>query len=406
MAEARLSGADFVRAIACLSVLAHHVVQRLAPGTLPPAWKPVYDFFHMGSFGVAAFFVLSGYLLSRPFWVAYDQGAAMPSLRGFALRRAARIVPGFWLALTVTFVLSVTLFAVPLDGQLWARYLVGLLMVGDFHFVTFFPVEFNGPPWSISFEVTSYVLLPLLLIVMFALRRWIGRYGGIVAWAAVVAAMLWLHYLIMRYWPIDNEGRSWSEGMVGGAKYWMPRFNPIGFFALFAIGALTAALQVQAARWRSWLFDVFAIGGLVLAGWAMADYGPKADGAGFGWLKLPYGFPWYPVGVALVLLATPSSRIVAWAMDNPAARYIARISFGIYLWHYLIIEVLRVVWNRDASYQGIHDLGAWGMFTVVAIAISVVVAHLSYVAIEAPVIQWARGLEKQRTADTRQTAAA
>src|SRR5690606_37154871 len=102
MAENRLMGADFVRAAACLFVLAHHLTQRVSPDAVDPALHSVFRFGLMGPFGVAAFFVLSGYLLSRPFWLAYDAGAAMPSLRTYAMRRAARILPGYWFALTVT----------------------------------------------------------------------------------------------------------------------------------------------------------------------------------------------------------------------------------------------------------------------------------------------------------------
>jgi hypothetical protein len=41
---------------------------------------------------------------------ALDRGNEMPSIRTYAMRRAARILPGFWLALTVTFILSITVF--------------------------------------------------------------------------------------------------------------------------------------------------------------------------------------------------------------------------------------------------------------------------------------------------------
>ncbi|MDO8360610.1 MAG: acyltransferase family protein, partial [Devosia sp.] len=113
MSDSRLAGADFVRATACLMVVAHHVAQRVMPEVLPHWGATTAASVMMGAFGVGAFFVLSGYLLARPFWTALDRGEAMPSLRTYALRRAARILPGFWLALTVTFVLSFTLLRFP-----------------------------------------------------------------------------------------------------------------------------------------------------------------------------------------------------------------------------------------------------------------------------------------------------
>src|SRR6186713_1297834 len=99
MTDSRLLGADFVRAAACLTVLFHHLAQRMSWDAKLGFMEWFRVFANMGTFGVAMFFVLSGFLLARPFWQALDSGDLLPSLRIYALRRAARIVPGFWLAL-------------------------------------------------------------------------------------------------------------------------------------------------------------------------------------------------------------------------------------------------------------------------------------------------------------------
>ena len=64
MADTRLAGADFVRAVACLMVLGHHVFQRVMPEVLPHWGELTARAITMGAFGVGPFFVLSGYLLS------------------------------------------------------------------------------------------------------------------------------------------------------------------------------------------------------------------------------------------------------------------------------------------------------------------------------------------------------
>src|SRR5690606_659040 len=92
LTQQRLLGADFLRASACLMVLLHHLAFRMDMGNVPDGATPVLAFLVMGSFGVCIFFVLSGYLLARPFWLALDRGEAMPSLRDYTLRRAARIL--------------------------------------------------------------------------------------------------------------------------------------------------------------------------------------------------------------------------------------------------------------------------------------------------------------------------
>src|SRR5262245_20867926 len=107
---ARLGGADFMRAVACLMVLAHHLSLRMDFYKVTDALALPFNLARFGNYGVSVFFVLSGFLLSRPFWLALDAGRPQPSLRIYAMRRAARILPGFWVALTIGFILSVFVY--------------------------------------------------------------------------------------------------------------------------------------------------------------------------------------------------------------------------------------------------------------------------------------------------------
>jgi peptidoglycan/LPS O-acetylase OafA/YrhL len=396
--ENRLLGADFMRALACLMVLTHHLTQRLSPFVVPDPFRPAFEWGLLGSFGVSAFFVLSGFLLSRPFWQAYDAGGPMPSLRTYAMRRAARILPGFWLALTVSFLLSFTLFGIYLDQSLAIRYLAGFLLISDFHYVSFFPVEVNGPLWSIGMEVGSYILLPMFLAVMFLLRPWARPgWGGRLVWLGVIGIVVGAHFLIVRYWPMDNDMRGWDYGIVGGAKLWMPRFNTIGFFAIFAIGALAGGIQVRFAQVKHWVFDLGVVLGFAVAIWSLSQFVRGSIMEGWGFLSIPYGFPWFPIGVGIVLAAAPSSRIAGWLLDNPPARYVAKISFGIYVWHFVLMEVIRHNWyNRFWPMGGVQNLNDWLVLSAVVIGVTFLIAHVSYNTLEAPIIAWARTREKRQ----------
>lgn len=392
MTENRLFGADFIRAAACLTVLFHHLAQRMSWNSDLGLMEWFRVFANMGTYGVAMFFVLSGFLLARPFWVALDTGQPMPSIGVYAMRRGARILPGFWLALTVTFVLSFTLFGAQLDGELMLRFLAGFFLVADWHWVTLFPVEINGPLWSISFEVTSYVLLPLCLAGLFLVRKATGAgWQSRAFWLVAIGLALVAHWLFVTYYPIDNVRRGWDYGLIGGAKWWMPRYNPFGFFSMFAIGALAAGVQVRWAGRRHWIFDVLAIVGIAWAVLVIADLlASKVDASGFGFLGVPYSFPWFQLAVALVLAATPSSVLVGKALDNPVSRYLATISFGIYVWHYVVLELVRKFWAPDIDHGQMADpvrlIVVGGVITLTTIA----VAHLSYHAMENPLIRWAR----------------
>ena len=391
MADSRLAGADFVRATACLMVVGTHVAQRVMPGLLPHWGATTAAAVMMGAFGVGAFFVLSGYLLARPFWTALDRGEAMPSLKTYALRRAARILPGFWLALTVSFVLSFTLLKFPFDGELLFRYISGVALVADFHWLTWFPVEYNGPMWSISCEITSYALLPLCLALLFMLPGRTRVWGGRLVWVVLIAGVIGLQWLIVKYLQPDSYHRDWGFGLVGGAKVWWPAYNPIGFYGMFAIGALAAGFQVRLMKWRSIVFDIVAIGGAALAVWSMADNFPYTDGYGLN--SIPYGFPWFPIGVALILAGVPSSVLVRRVTEIAPIAFVARISFGIYVWHFLLMEIVRVLWQPRYVYGGMYAVPQWAWISAGVVVASFVIATLSYYLLEAPVIRWARGFE-------------
>jgi peptidoglycan/LPS O-acetylase OafA/YrhL len=393
MIDTRLAGADFVRALACLMVVAHHVAQRIAPTAFGDdmIWLPMTV--TMGAFGVAAFFVLSGYLLARPFWLALDAAQPMPSLRTYALRRAARILPGLWLALTVTFVLSFTILRFPFDGILALRYLSGMLGLSGVSWLTWFPVEFNGPLWSIGAELISYAALPLCLMLVFRLplRGWWAR----LVWLVIIAAVVGLQYLGQQFLQPDEFMRGWEYGTVGGAKFWWPNYSPFGFYAIFAIGALAAGIQVRTARLRSGWFDLLALVGLAVAIGAMAYSFPVADGLGLA--NIPYNFPWFPLGIALILVAVPSSAALHKVTDIGPITYVARVSFGVYVWHYFLMEIVRVLWQPRYVYWGMTDTSAWGWISLAVVVMSFFIATLSYALLEEPVIRWARGLERRPT---------
>lgn len=393
MTDTRLAGADFVRALACLMVVAHHVAQRVAPEALPPEGMWAAMGVTMGAFGVAAFFVLSGYLLSRPFWLALDNNDRMPSLRTYAIRRAARILPGFWLALTVTFLLSFTVLRFPFDGILVLRYLSGVFLVSGFHWLTWFPVEFNGPLWSLGAEIISYAALPVCLALLFKLpfRGWWSR----IVWLAIIVAIVGLQFLALRFLQPDDFQRGWEFGIVGGAKFWWPNYSPFGFYAIFAIGALAAGVQVQISRLRSGWFDLLALAGLAVAIGSMASLFPVAEG--YGLANIPYGFPWFPLGVALILIGVPSSVALFRITDIAPIAYVARVSFGVYVWHFLLMEIVRVLWQPRYVYWGMVNVGAWAWISFAVVVLSFFIATLSYALLEEPVIRWARGLERRPT---------
>jgi ABC-type glycerol-3-phosphate transport system permease component/peptidoglycan/LPS O-acetylase OafA/YrhL len=449
-----LAGADGVRAFACLTVVLGHVFQRLNQPEQIPLVQEIQGFL-MSGFGVSAFFVLSGMLLSFPFWRRYLDGQPAPNLREYARRRFVRIAPGFYAALIVSFFIARSFKE---SEFMWLRLFSGLSFTSAFHYVTFFPVDIGDPLWSIGFEVVCYALMPAFMIGLFALARGLPRValrtatrtttrtstrtstrttpnavtetvtrtttrvtvrepatktalarGGTVEGSAPIAFAYWIGVLVVTLlvhgWILtnlvpDSERRGWQYGLVGGAKFWTPNYNVVGLFGHYIIGVLTAGFIAYRQRLirlgllenaTSRRFDVIALGAFALSValvFARSHFRVPEFALSLG--AQPYSYPIYPLLIALTLGAAPFATRAARILDTPFMRYTARISFGLYIWHYPVLELVRLFHEPRLTYFGISNFWEWlGMASFIVIA-SYVVASLSYKHIEAPFLKEAR----------------
>ncbi len=89
---------DGLRAIAALSVVVYHV--GLVSGLNEGGGGAHYAFQRL-NVGVTLFFVISGFLLYRPYVNARLRGTPRPTARQFFRRRLLRIVPAYWAALAI-----------------------------------------------------------------------------------------------------------------------------------------------------------------------------------------------------------------------------------------------------------------------------------------------------------------
>jgi ABC-type glycerol-3-phosphate transport system permease component/peptidoglycan/LPS O-acetylase OafA/YrhL len=379
-----LAGADGVRAIACLMVIFHHLWQRFDTSHAGQPLQTLDGFFEQGNAGVSAFFVLSGLLLSIPFWKAYLAQKALPNMLEYVRRRALRIVPGFYASLLVCFLLA--LFFVPNGEKVWLRLLSGLSFTSAFHYVTLFPVEMNGPLWSIGFEVFCYMLMPLGMWLLFA--KFPGRsFGfGVMFWLSMLALVLVANQLIVEGLVPDNVQRSWEYGLIGGAKTWMPNYNAVGMFAHYLIGVLAAGFIVdrqRRSREPSLAFDALAL--LAFVGMlAILWFGRGTPEYAASFQAQPYRYPWFPLSIAIMLVSLPFSRHLGRLFDNAFLRFTARVSFGLYIWHFPILELIQMLHNENFRYAGIQNPLEFLWLSTLALGLAYSAASLSYRHIEAP----------------------
>src|SRR5215218_3161084 len=121
---------DGLRAIAALTIVVTHVYA----ATVASVPKPLEQFFARFDIGVAIFFVISGFLLYRPFAAAHLDGRPGPAVAPFLRRRFVRIFPAYWV------VLVIALLTVDHGHGLWTILsFFGLLHIYD-------PQLVLGPP--------------------------------------------------------------------------------------------------------------------------------------------------------------------------------------------------------------------------------------------------------------------
>ncbi len=147
---------DGLRAIAALAVLTFHVTGILdSQGILSAPHWVTNALSRLGLFGVGSFFVISGFLLYRPFAVAALTGTPSPAWFPFWKRRFFRIYPAYWVALAVAvFVLGQGGFVSVVHGT------------AHFAMIQNYRAGFIGGgltvAWTLGIEISFYIVLPFV----------------------------------------------------------------------------------------------------------------------------------------------------------------------------------------------------------------------------------------------------
>ena len=345
LARNELPGLHGVRAIAVLLVVLYHLGYKVN-----------------GGLGVLAFFVLSGFLIT---WLLLGEREKYGdvSLRLFYMRRSLRIVPAFtcyWLAV-------VLIFSIIGRRIVWPQAIASLFYVNDYYqaFHGSLSTAFSHT-WSLGIEEQFYLLFPIAFVRIRNPRTLAKALTG-----AIIAIWIWRMLLNLLIKPPDG--------------YVYSAFDARADHLL--IGCLLAVAMRYGIAVRLWRFlcssAVFSLVSVVLLSVSMM--------ASFRWGSIyrdRVGFYVDPLLVAALivqLIAFPTSILWAWT-NHRFTIYIGRISYGIYLYQGVIVELGSRLHGHAALLRG-----------PATVVLTVAVASISYRIVETPFL----GLKKRFEADGR-----
>jgi peptidoglycan/LPS O-acetylase OafA/YrhL len=381
MKSARFPHIDSLRAIAALGVLGTHAA--VFAGADYPG-SAVGRYAQRLEVGVAVFFVISGFLLYRPFAASRAAGEPPPRTGAYAWRRVLRIVPAYWLALTISTVVL---------GN-WGVFHPGGLITYYGFGQAYREATIGGgltQAWTLTIEVAFYAFLPLWA---WLLRRLPGRSLRTEAVALTVLACVSIAWKVTVLSGMDPKQIRVTPLLIGLPSY-------LDQFALgMGLAVLTIWLRDHRPPAPIRLLDRFpgiAWAVAAVAFWAVSTqigighrlFEPMTPGE-----YLARHFLYALIAVSLVAPAavgTLERGLVRKLLAHPVLMWLGAVSYGVFLWHLTILTLLDRHGFRDAL--AIHPYLAWPL---AALALTAIVAAVSWYGVERPALRLKRLLPRRR----------
>ena len=340
---------DTVRGIAILGVVVYHsLYEGIDLSVFTPVQRLFLNCMAPGQFGVALFFVLSGFLITG---LLLDSRSRLDYYRRFYIRRALRILPAYYLILVLLAIAHLASGKFLLVSFLYCSNIAPLLGIP-----MFYPVL-----WSLSVEEHFYLVWPTIV------HRISLRGLVMVAIAIIVASpcLRFLHFLHGLHsgsvWlGFDHFTWNAADGLACGAILAVAIRTGIARRAKLLLTSLVLFVLVGAVAVVGLPFGIVSRGRLV--------------GATFLWTLCNFA----SVGLLILFLLLGTSRFRRLVAPR-LLLFLGYISYGLYLIHLLIFWGYDAVIRRYAEGY-IANLGAWrGLLVrfVVAGAISVGISWLS-----------------------------
>ena len=349
-----LPGLDGLRAVAIIGVLLYHAGIDWMPG---------------GFLGVDVFFVISGFLITSLILEEYDRSGRV-NFTKFYLGRARRLLPAV-AVLLIAVGLAVLIVYQDALSAFREDALATVFYVNNWWYIFVDQSYFESvgrPPllkhlWSLSVEEQFYLIWPVfaLLLVRSGGRPLVRRLALVLA----IASTVWMAVLSIRNgYPVDADP---SRAYFGTDSHSMGLLVGAALATMWRPGRLSTQVP-RGAQLIITGIGVASLAAVIGFYLFVGEFTPWLYRGGF--LALAF------FTTALIAAVTHPASFLGPALGTGILRYIGRRSYGIYLWHWPIFMVTRpgidVEWSEPVTF-------------VVRIALTLVIAELSYRLVEMPI---------------------
>lgn len=349
-----LPGLDGLRAVAIIGVLLYHAGIDWMPG---------------GFLGVDVFFVISGFLITSLILEEYDRSGRV-NFTKFYLGRARRLLPAV-AVLLIAVGLAVLIVYQDALSAFREDALATVFYVNNWWYIFVDQSYFESvgrPPllkhlWSLSVEEQFYLIWPAfaLLLMRSGGRPLVRRLALVLA----IASTVWMAVLSIRNgYPVDADP---SRAYFGTDSHSMGLLVGAALATMWRPGRLSTQVP-RGAQLIITGIGVTSLAAVIGFYLFVGEFTPWLYRGGF--LALAF------FTTALIAAVTHPASFLGPALGTGVLRYIGRRSYGIYLWHWPIFMVTRpgidVEWSEPVTF-------------VVRIALTLVIAELSYRLVEMPI---------------------
>lgn len=371
-----LPALDGLRALAVVAVIIYHTNRGWLPG---------------GFIGVEVFFVISGYLITLLIIAEHERTGRL-DLRQFWIRRARRLLPALFFMLALL-MMYVALFRRRELGKLRGDVFAGIGYVSNWYQIwvgqgytaanDFAPLRHL---WSLAVEEQYYLLWPLVMLGLMRLGRrrlpelslWL--IGAAFAIAAVTAVLFHsgptdpvAANTPGAYWTIAGRPISRNDTLYLST---VTRSSGLLLGAAFAMLWRPVAMMRGPMRHKAKALDLLALLAIAGLGLLARSLYVSHSGGYFDARLFRGGFLLVGLAtVALIPAATHRHSLIAKLFANPVFLWVGTRSYGLYLFHWPIYQILR---GRAGAPLENNDL-------VIALVATLALTELSFRFVETPI---------------------